>query len=144
MPRHVEPPRFVQIEPVGKCNLRCRMCPICLRPESQPGQPPAPMEMDVFTRLIEQFHDIEELHLQGLGEPLMHPRFFDMVSHAARRGIRVSTNTNMTLMTEARAAECVASGLTALHASLDGAHAASCEAIRRAPPSTRSCATCAG
>jgi radical SAM protein with 4Fe4S-binding SPASM domain len=135
MPHHVEPcqvepPRFVQIEPVGQCNLRCQMCPISLRPESQPGQPPAFMEMAVFTRLIEQFGDIEELHLQGLGEPLMHPRFFDMVSHAARRGIRVSTNTNMTLMTEARAAECVASGLHTLHASLDGAHAASYEAIR--------------
>lgn len=47
-----------------------------------------------------------------------------------RRGIRVSTNTNMTLMTEERAAECVASGLSTLHASLDGAHAASYEAIR--------------
>ena len=90
MPQHaqpqVEPPRFVQIEPVGQCNLRCRMCPISLRPESQPGQPPALMEMDVFTRLIGQFGDIEELHLQGLGEPLMHPRFFEMVSYAARRG----------------------------------------------------------
>ena len=129
-PSQVEPPRFVQIEPVGQCNLRCQMCPISLRPESQPGQPPAFMEMAVFTRLIEQFGDIEELHLQGLGEPLMHPRFFEMVSYAARRGIRVSTNTNMTLMTEARAAECVASGLSTLHASLDGAQAASYEAIR--------------
>ena len=130
MQPHVAPPRFVQIEPVGQCNLRCRMCPISLRPESQPGQPPAMMDMAVFTRLMDQFGDIDELHLQGLGEPLMHPRFFDMVSYAARRGIRVSTNTNMTLMTPERAAECVASGLHTLHASLDGAHAASYEAIR--------------
>jgi radical SAM protein with 4Fe4S-binding SPASM domain len=130
MPCNVESPRFVQIEPVGQCNLRCRMCPISLRPESQPGQPPAFMDVDVFKRLIDQFDAVEELHLQGLGEPMMHPRFFDMVSYAARRGIRVSTNTNMTLMTEARAAECVASGLHTLHASLDGAHAESYEAIR--------------
>jgi MoaA/NifB/PqqE/SkfB family radical SAM enzyme len=60
----------------------------------------------------------------------MHPQFFDMVFHAAQRGIRVSTNTNMTLMTERRAAECVASGLHTLHASLDGAHAGTYEAIR--------------
>jgi radical SAM protein with 4Fe4S-binding SPASM domain len=130
MPCNVESPRFVQIEPVGQCNLRCRMCPISLRPESQPGQPPAFMDVDVFKRLIDQFDAVEELHLQGLGEPMMHPRFFDMVSYAARRGIRVSTNTNMTLMTEARAAECVASGLHTLHASLDGARAESYEAIR--------------
>lgn len=24
-------PQFVQIEPVGQCNLRCRMCPIQFR-----------------------------------------------------------------------------------------------------------------
>jgi MoaA/NifB/PqqE/SkfB family radical SAM enzyme len=130
MPPDVELPRFVQIEPVGQCNLRCRMCPISLRPESAPGQPPAFMDFGMFKSLIDQFGDIDELHLQGLGEPLMHPRFFDMVSHAAQRGIRVSTNTNMTLVTERRAAECVASGLHTLHASLDGAHAASYEAIR--------------
>lgn len=130
MPPAVELPRFVQIEPVGQCNLRCRMCPIALRPESAPGQPPALMDVALFERLIDQFGALEELHLQGLGEPLMHPRFFDMVAYAARRGIRVSTNTNMTLMTERRAAECVASGLHTLHASLDGAHAGTFEAIR--------------
>jgi MoaA/NifB/PqqE/SkfB family radical SAM enzyme len=88
------------------------------------------MEPDLFKSLIDQFGNIEELHLQGLGEPLMHPDFFDMVAYAAQRGIRVSTNTNMTLMTEKRAAECVASGLHTLHASLDGAHAGTFEAIR--------------
>jgi MoaA/NifB/PqqE/SkfB family radical SAM enzyme len=88
------------------------------------------MEPDLFKSLIDQFGNIEELHLQGLGEPLMHPHFFDMVAYAAQRGIRVSTNTNMTLMTEKRAAECVASGLHTLHASLDGAHAGTFEAIR--------------
>jgi MoaA/NifB/PqqE/SkfB family radical SAM enzyme len=88
------------------------------------------MEPDLFKSLIDQFGNIEELHLQGLGEPLMHPHFFDMVAYAAQRGIRVSTNTNMTLMTEKRAAECVASGLHTLHASLDGAHASTFEAIR--------------
>src|SRR5438067_7532635 len=90
-------PRFVQIEPVGQCNLRCRMCPIAFRPESAPGHPPAYMDVEVFKRLIDEFGAIEELHLQGMGEPMMHPRFFEMVSYAAGRGIRVSTNTNMTL-----------------------------------------------
>lgn len=130
MPPEPELPRFVQIEPVGQCNLRCRMCPISLRPESAAGHPPAFMEFGLFKSLIDQFGQVDELHLQGLGEPLMHPQFFDMVFHAAQRGIRVSTNTNMTLMTERRAAECVASGLHTLHASLDGAHAGTYEAIR--------------
>ena len=122
-------PQYVQIEPVGQCNLRCRMCPVQFRDDGPPG-PSAFMPFDRFCSLIEQFDALTELHLQGLGEPLLHPRFFDMVRHASERGIRVSTNTNMTVMTPEQAAQCVSSGLHTMHVSLDGASAASYEAIR--------------
>jgi len=65
-------PRFVQIEPVGQCNLRYRMCPIRFREESAPGHPRAYMDLALFRRLIDPFPDLEELQLQGLGEPLLH------------------------------------------------------------------------
>lgn len=124
-------PRFLQIEPVGQCNLRCRMCPISWRQDGPPWGPPAFIEPATFRRLVDGFPDLEELQLQGLGEPLMHPQFFDMVSYAAQRGIRVSTNSNLTLLTEARARLCVSSGLDALHVSIDGATAATYEFIRQ-------------
>ncbi len=123
-------PRFLQVEPVGQCNLRCQMCPIQFRQDGPPHGPPAFMDFDVFTRLIDQFPDLEELQLQGLGEPMMHPRFFDMVAHAVRRGIRVGTNTNLTLLNARRAELCVTSGLGELHASIDGATAAVYNRIR--------------
>jgi radical SAM protein with 4Fe4S-binding SPASM domain len=129
MSEQVALPQFVQIEPVGQCNLRCTMCPIQFRGDGPPG-PSAFMPFDTFCRLIDQFDALTELHLQGLGEPLLHPRFFDMVELAASRGIRVSTNTNLTVLTDAQAARCVQSGLRDLHVSLDGASAASYEAIR--------------
>jgi hypothetical protein len=59
-------PRFVQIEPVGQCNLRCRMCPIQFRRDGPPHGPAAFMAFNAFTRLVDQFEDVEELHLQGL------------------------------------------------------------------------------
>lgn len=123
-------PKFLQLEPVGQCNLRCRMCPIQFRRDGPPHGPPAFMDFDLFTSLLDQFPALEELQLQGLGEPMMHPRFFDMVERAAGRGIKVSTNTNLTLLTAARAERCVTSGLAELHASVDGATAATFEAIR--------------
>lgn len=64
-------PRFLQLEPVGQCNLRCQMCPIQFRRDG----PPAFMALETFTRLIDQFPRLEELHLQGLGEPMMHALF---------------------------------------------------------------------
>jgi MoaA/NifB/PqqE/SkfB family radical SAM enzyme len=123
-------PRFLQIEPVGQCNLRCRMCPIQFRTDGSPGAAPAFLELDTFCRLLDQFPDLAELHLQGLGEPLMHPAFFAMVRHAVARGITVSTNSNLTVLSERRAAECVASGLSRIHVSIDGADASTYEYIR--------------
>lgn len=123
-------PRFIQIEPVGECNLRCRMCPIQFRRDGRPYGPPAFMEFALFEKILEQFPDLRELQLQGLGEPLMHPRFFDMVRHAAARGASVSVNTNLSFITPKTAGECVESGLSRLHASLDGATKTTYERIR--------------
>lgn len=123
-------PRFVQIEPVGQCNLRCRMCPIQFRKDGPPYGPPAFIPFDTFVSLLDQFPAADELQLQGLGEPMMHPRFFDMIAHATRRGLRVTTNSNMTLVNPTRAERCVTSGLHELHVSIDGATAETYEAIR--------------
>jgi MoaA/NifB/PqqE/SkfB family radical SAM enzyme len=120
-------PAFVQIEPVGRCNLRCRMCPVQFRDH---GGAPALLDFDAYCALLDGFPGVAELHLQGLGEPLMHPRFFDMVRHAAARGIRVSTNTNLTLLTEARAQQAAACGLAEVSVSLDAASSPMYESIR--------------
>jgi MoaA/NifB/PqqE/SkfB family radical SAM enzyme len=44
--------------------------------------------------------------------------------------VRVSTNTNLTLLSERRAELCVKSGLAEIHVSLDGASAETFERIR--------------
>ncbi len=123
-------PRFLQVEAVGQCNLRCRMCPIQFRRDGPPYGPPAFMDFDLFTRLVDQLPGLEELQLQGLGEPMMHPRFFDMAAYAARKGVRVGTNSNLTLLNPARAERCVSCGLADLHVSLDAATPVVYERIR--------------
>ncbi len=60
----------------------------------------------------------------------MNPRFFDMIERAAGRGIMVSTNTNATFLNHRRAQQCVTSGLSEIHISIDGATAETYEAIR--------------
>ena len=123
-------PSYVQIEPVGQCNLRCQMCAIPFRKDGPPYGPPAFMDFDTFTRVVDEFTDLKRLHLQGLGEPMMHPRFFDMVSYAAGKGIRVTTNTNLTLLNERRAEKAVTCGLQEIHISIDGATPETYERIR--------------
>lgn len=123
-------PTYVQIEPVGQCNLRCQMCAIQFRVDGPPYGPPAFMAFERFVALVDALTDLRELHLQGLGEPMMHPRFFEMIAYASVKGIRVSTNSNATLLNDRRAERCVTSGLDCLHVSLDGATAATYERIR--------------
>jgi MoaA/NifB/PqqE/SkfB family radical SAM enzyme len=123
-------PTYVQMEPVGQCNLRCTMCPIQFRKDGPPYGPLAYMDVDLFKRLLDGLPSLQELHLQGLGEPMMHPRFFEMVEYAVGKGIRVSTNSNFTLLTPRKAEQCVTSGMETLHISMDGTTAATYERIR--------------
>jgi MoaA/NifB/PqqE/SkfB family radical SAM enzyme len=61
---------------------------------------------------------------------MLNPRFFDMIEVATGRGIRVSSNTNLALLTPARARRCITSGLAALSVSVDGATRETYESIR--------------
>jgi radical SAM protein with 4Fe4S-binding SPASM domain len=88
------------------------------------------MSFDLFERVVEQFPHLEHLHLQGMGEPMLHPRFFDMVEHLVGRGVRVTTNTNLTVLSPRRAARCVSSGLETIHVSIDAPSAESYARIR--------------
>jgi hypothetical protein len=54
--------------------------------------PPAFMKFETFTRIVDQFVGLRELQLQGLGEPMMPPRFFDMVTYAAEQGVEATWN----------------------------------------------------
>jgi radical SAM protein with 4Fe4S-binding SPASM domain len=91
-------PEEVQIEPTGPGK-------------HGPGQSPAFMCFDTFRRLLDQFAGARVLRLQGAGEPLAHPRFFDMVRYAVTRGMQVSALTALPPLTPGRAEECAKSGL---------------------------------
>jgi radical SAM protein with 4Fe4S-binding SPASM domain len=118
-------PRFAQIEPTAACNLACPMCTVNHRADTTRH-----LTLAQFQALVQQLPGLEELHLQGLGEPMLNPEFFEMVEWAAARGIRVSANTNLTLLTPERAQRCIDSGLHALSVSVDAADRDIYESIR--------------
>jgi radical SAM protein with 4Fe4S-binding SPASM domain len=101
------------------------MCPVRYREVTN-----AYMAWDEFRGIVDQLPALAELHLQGLGEPLLHPRFFDMVEYAVARGVAVSVNTNLTLLTPAKAERAATCGLEAIYVSVDGATPETYERIR--------------
>jgi radical SAM protein with 4Fe4S-binding SPASM domain len=122
-------PRFAQIEPMPSCNLACRMCGVSERPGGRDIRRGA-LSLQRFVEWLDQLPQIEELQLQGLGEPMLNPALFEMIRIAKSRNLRVSINSNLTLLTPRRAQLCIDSGLDEISVSTDGATRATYEHIR--------------
>lgn len=75
-----------------------------------PGEPPAFMSFESFRTLLAAM-PAGELRLQGAGDPLLHPRFREMVRHAAGLGWKTVASTPLSMLTAQSAAACVESGL---------------------------------
>jgi MoaA/NifB/PqqE/SkfB family radical SAM enzyme len=105
-------PSCAQLEPVG------------------PAKAPALMSFEAFCVLLAQQPRLKELQLQGAGEPLAHPRFFDMVAYAAARGVEVTTTTSLLTISEARIEECVASGLRRIDVAPGASDPSDCDYLR--------------
>lgn len=121
-------PRRAQIEVTGACNLRCPMCLVSHRPTL--GRRQGAMPLETFEHLLASLPELEEVVLQGLGEPLLAPRLFDLLAAAKARGIAVGFNSNGTLLTQPRARRLVELGVDWLRISLDGSTEGAYESIR--------------
>ena len=121
-------PRELQVEVTAACNLRCRMCLVRYRPPLDRAD--GCLSFERFREIVDALPELHTLTLQGLGEPLLAPDLFRMVAYAAARGVRAGFNTNATLLTRRVAERLVDAGLDWLCVSLDGATAATYEAIR--------------
>jgi MoaA/NifB/PqqE/SkfB family radical SAM enzyme len=106
--RHLLP-----LEPAGSPTTHSSTCPISFRRSGSPWTTEF-LPFAEFRRWVDAAQDLVEVELEGCGEPLLHPRFFDLVEYATRAGLRVSTYTNGTALQRASATRCVTSGLDTL------------------------------
>ena len=110
---------LVYIDPVNVCNLRCPLCPTGQHVLGRRG---GTRPFDLFKELIDEVADrIYFVNLYKWGEPLLHPRIFDMVEHAAAKGLCVRISSNLNRMTSDHARLMVESGLEELLVDIDGA-----------------------
>lgn len=136
-PRLPEFPTSLVIETTSRCNLRCRMCP-----RNHMARQAGDMEPRLFRRLIDEMAPwdarghLRFVALHAFGEPLLNPNFLELAQYAGdhlprlrelgrfrdpMQGLCVSTNA--TLLTPELAAGLLASPLTWIGISVDGASA---------------------
>ena len=116
-----------QIEVTSRCNLKCVMCPVTVLAERWVQRD---LPWDTFERVAQAFDRVQWVYLQGWGEPMLHPRLYDMIARAKRAGCRVGFTTNGTRLTRANGERLLELGLDLMAVSIAGANAATHEAIR--------------
>jgi MoaA/NifB/PqqE/SkfB family radical SAM enzyme len=122
-------PVCLYLEVTNRCNLLCETCPRTF----ETLEPPADMDFDLFTRIVDQVPNLQRAVLHGVGEPMLVRALPDMVRYLKARGVYVLFNTNGTLLREKRFAELIDSGLDELRVSLDAADAATYTLVRGKP-----------
>jgi MoaA/NifB/PqqE/SkfB family radical SAM enzyme len=62
---------FLQIEPTTRCNFTCGFCAGRHMPQQN-------MPLDRFEQILRSVANVRHVELQGEGEPMLHPQFFEM------------------------------------------------------------------
>jgi MoaA/NifB/PqqE/SkfB family radical SAM enzyme len=116
------PTRFAQIEPTTRCNYTCGFC-------AGRSMRQGDLAWETFQRFLDQTPTLEHVELQGEGEPLMHPRFFEMVAECRRRGIQVSLISNGSLLAQ-NVDRLLDADIESIDVSMESADAADFQSIR--------------
>jgi MoaA/NifB/PqqE/SkfB family radical SAM enzyme len=125
----LEAPRwhYLQVEVTTRCNLPgCIMCPRTAWPERWQAQD---LSWETFEALMPSLKFFSHVHLSGWGEPLLHPRLWDMARALRAQGLKVSLTTNGVGLNEEVQMR-VLEHLDMVAISLDGARAETYERVR--------------
>jgi MoaA/NifB/PqqE/SkfB family radical SAM enzyme len=120
------PPVCLYLEVTNRCNLLCTTCPRTY----EELEPPADMDWELFTSIVNQAPDLARAVLHGVGEPMLVANLPKMVRYLKDRGVHVLFNTNGTVLSERNGRALIDAGLDELRVSLDASNRASFKAIR--------------
>jgi MoaA/NifB/PqqE/SkfB family radical SAM enzyme len=121
-------PLYIAWQVTNECNLACLHC----IEESGPGKafPDELSDAQVFS-VLEQAMDLEVPYLSfSGGEPMVHPRFFEMVDFVCKRNGQLKIETNGHFLSRDNCDRLKALGVKAVQVSLDGATSATFNRMR--------------
>ena len=117
-------PVFLELELTNNCNSDCIACwchsHLLGEKRLRADEKRQSLPFDTVKRVLDQAwsHGVETIQLSGAGEPMLHPRFHDIVRHIKSLGMKVHLITNFTLVDEAAISSFVELGIDHITASI--------------------------
>lgn len=119
-------PAILYVETTNRCDSLCRTC---IR-TFQTLEPPKDLTLAELVRIVDQFPRLARVLLHGIGEPLLNPDLFRMITYLKGRGATVVFNSDAIGLTEKKRRGLIESGLDELRVSMDAATPETYRAIR--------------
>jgi MoaA/NifB/PqqE/SkfB family radical SAM enzyme len=121
-------PFVINVDPSDTCNFQCKFCPTGDRElmKKTPGRSHGIMNFELYKKIINDICEFEKpikvLRLYKDGEPLLNPKFGDMVKYAQKNPniLRIDTTTNASLLNPERNLEIIEAGLDRINISVEG------------------------
>lgn len=123
-------PRFIHVETLNKCNLRCTMYPISLGETKRPN-----MSQETYEKIVKQCYpfvdQIQAFGLYMLNEPLLDKLLPERIAFAKKYGIKnTQIATNVDLLTKDKIELLIESGLDEIILSIESIYPEKHEKIR--------------
>lgn len=119
-------PVILYIETTNRCDS---LCQTCIR-TFQTLEPPKDLTLAELVGVVKQFPRLTRVLLHGIGEPLLNPDLFRMITYLKGRGVTVVFNSDAIGLTEKKRRGLIESGLDELRVSMDAATPDTYRAIR--------------
>jgi radical SAM protein with 4Fe4S-binding SPASM domain len=91
-------PEFLKAEITTSCNMSCMFCGAARSHGKSGGRNGKHMNLETLQEVLDNVPMIRWIDLQGVGEPLMHPKFTEILRLMTLRGISVQFTTNGILL----------------------------------------------
>jgi MoaA/NifB/PqqE/SkfB family radical SAM enzyme len=126
----LDAPFIIFVDPSDLCNFRCKFCPTGdIKLMKEVGRSLKVMAFELYKKIIDDIGEfarpIKVLRLYKDGEPLLNPRFADMVRYAKAKQCaeRIDTTTNASLLNPAINLAIIEAGLDRINISIEGVNA---------------------
>ena len=120
-------PFIIFVDPSDECNFQCKFCPTGDRVlMKNVGRSFKTMNFELYKKIIDDICEFERpikvLRLYKDGEPLLNPRFAEMLRYAKEKKCseRIDTTTNASLLNPKRNLAIIEAGINRINISIDG------------------------